>query len=296
MNRPYSPQGNSPPASRGPGRRGCRRLLWTVLLCMAAPCGVPAADTPLGELLNLLFRNRRAAVQEAVEAAEMAVDVNAGAEFKPTLRGVLGRELHLVRKVCRPNEEQFAQIRAAGLAEVDTVARQMGAAQQSGRPFEQWPRPRQELSAALLAKVSELLPAEAAQAYRAEIEAREAAQRRAAQQMMFVIIDRRIMLLPDQYDPLAAALEKEWNDELSRNMQLYLYDEYLSLPETRVVAPVLNERQTKLYTARLNRQGRISFGWQRDLGLDELRIIPLDRDEFGTLGEEASQPVAEEGK
>ncbi len=296
MTRPFSPRGNSPPASRGPVRRGCRRLLWMVLLCIAAPGGVPAADTPLGELLNLLFRQRREAVQEAVEAAEMAVDVNAGAEFKPTLRGVLGSELHLVRKVCRPNEEQFAQIRAAGLAAVDAVARQMGAAQQSGRPIEQWPRPRQELSAALLAKVSELLPAEAAQAYRAEIEAREAAQRRAGQQMMFVIIDRRLTLLPDQYEPLAAALDKAWDDGLSRNMQLYLYDEYLSLPETRVVAPVLNERQTRLYTAGMNRRGRISFGWEQDLGLDGMGFVDARPDEFGTLGEEASQPATEEGK
>lgn len=278
------------------GRRAGRWVLLIALTCAAGPLTVCAADSPLGELLNFLFRQRREALAEAVETVEVMVEANAGAEFKPALKGLLGRELHLIRKVCRPNAEQFAQFRMVGLAAVDVLARKFAAAQDSGLPVEQWPRPRPELTAALLTKVRELLPAEAAAEYQAELEAREAAQRRAAQGMMLVIIDRKLTLLPDQFDPLAAALDKHWNDNLSRNMQIYLYDQYVPLPNVTTVAPVLNERQKKLYSAGLAGRGRISFGWEQDLNLDAFGQDAAGADEFGTLEAEAAQPPAEEGK
>lgn len=291
MDSPFPATGDSRPTSPGPRRRGGRWALLLALVFVAGPFRIHAADSPVAELLNFLFRQRRA----AVEAVERAVEANAGEEFKPALRGLLGRELHLVRKVCRPDETQFAQIRAAGLTAIDVLARQMASAQQAGRQTDQWPRPRPELAAALLAKVSELLPAEAAEAYRAELEAREAAQRRAAQEMMLVVIDRKLTLLPDQYDPLAAALDKHWDESLSRNMQIYLYDQYLPLPDATTLAPVLNERQKKLYVVEGPR-GRISFGWDQDLGLNASGLGVDGADEFGTLEAEQAQSTVEEGK
>lgn len=246
-----------------------------------------AADNPIGQLLNWLVGG-----EQAQAVVEVAVDPAAGEQFRPVLTQLLGRELHLIRKVCQPDEQQFAKLREAGQAEVTKLGLRIAQARQANRSTESWPRPRTELAAALAAKVSEIMSPEAAARFRTEIEAREAAQRSAAQQMMIVVMDRKLTLLPGQPEALSQALEKDWDDKLSRNMQIYLYEDYLQMPKETAVAQVLNDRQKSLYR-RLNRRGTISFGWEQDLGLQWWGDNGAGGDEFGTLGEDRPSPPEE---
>lgn len=52
----------------------------------------------------------------------------------------------------------------------------------------------------------------------------------------------------------------------ARNMQVYLYDEYAPMPDDNLLRPHLSERQQQILAGRTN-YGRISFGWEQDLGL-----------------------------
>ena len=79
-------------------------------------------------------------------------------------------------------------------------------------------------------------------------------------------VDRRVTLVPDQYEPLREAVAKNWDEDRHHSLMIFMYDQYLQLPPNKVLAPVLDERQEKILK-KGNNYGRIHFGWEQELGL-----------------------------
>ncbi len=216
------------------------------------------------DVLKFLFRPAKKKPAEIdADAAKVGADfVN---QYTPLLNKLLMAELHFAHKVCDLNGEQLALLQKAGKAKMAVMAKTYEN-QQNRRQSSEWPDAREALTDTLQEQIDALLPEEAAARYREEIAARRQAQKDAAREMMVVLIDRRLSLTPDQYEQTGGIIDEQWDPGCERNMQMFLYDQYAPLPDANVLSPVLTERQRTRWESRPHR-GRISFGWERDLGL-----------------------------
>jgi hypothetical protein len=215
----------------------------------------------LGGIRRLFGVDRRPAVVEMAEPAPEVVN-----QFTPHLKKVLTAEIHFVRKVCRPDAEQLAAIRKAGVEQLDSVAKQYAKLQQGGR-HSGFPDARELIAAGLQKTIDEVLPEEAAQRYRDENAARIEARRQAVTAMMTTLIDRELALTPEQFDQVDRAIGEKWDDQWGRNLQMFLYDQYAPMPHASVLTPLLNEQQKEVWKGRVN-HGMIHFGWEQDLGVN----------------------------
>ena len=96
---------------------------------------------------------------------------------------------------------------------------------------------------------------------------------------MVTILDRKLILSEDQVDEITEKTEQNWEADWDRNMQVYMYDEYSPSPPDSVLDKALNDRQKNVRRGTRN-NGRISFGWEQDLG-----IIPIWGDDGTVLWE-----------
>ncbi|MFV0444373.1 MAG: hypothetical protein ACK5Q5_12455 [Planctomycetaceae bacterium] len=239
------------------------------LVLTSAP--LSAADSGMQGLLDLFFGRQKPAAQAVevlapvAEAVALELDPNAGGEFLPLLFKCSARELHYLKKVTQPDDKAYADLKIAAARAARDLARTYAREKQANRRAENWSRPRPFITQALAKRASELLAPEVVAVYREEVEAREAALAAACQGMMLRAIDNRLTLLPEQIEPTRQAVVMHWRAEQSTNLMIFLYDEYLQLPDVRSLSKALNERQQRLLQSR--NQGRIGFSWEQELGL-----------------------------
>jgi hypothetical protein len=112
------------------------------------------------------------------------------------------------------------------------------------------PDSRKLVQQALQQKIAELVPAEVAERYRAELAARDQAQREAAREMMLLHIDRRLLLTAEQYDALAAAIDRNWNDAWTTNLEAYWHEAFAPMPPIDMLAPHLTASQRAMWEQR----------------------------------------------
>jgi len=249
-------------------RRLRPRTIPTVLAValLAATGTVHAADDFFGNVLKAFGIDAPRPAPPAAVRMAPPVEVGPGmAEpFVPQLKTLLRAELHFVRKVCSPDEAQMKEIIRAGLAGVDVVAKDFAAHQM--RNDYQWPDARGLLAKAVERKVIEVMPADVAGRYADEIAAREKARKEAATAMMTAAVDRRLSLTPKQFDEVSAAIGDRFQNEWSRDLQIFLYDDYGPSPDPSAIGQVLSDRQRKVWGTRSD-NGRILFDWEQGLGI-----------------------------
>ncbi|MEZ5941990.1 MAG: hypothetical protein R3C18_11400 [Planctomycetaceae bacterium] len=227
--------------------------------------GLGNGERPAGENARVLD----AAEAEKKDAvAEEEVDPEFSNEFTGILTQVLNSELFYVYKVCTPNEAQLNSLRAAGKLEIARIAKEYGRLQAKNRNgnWAEWPNARERIGNVFVAILKEQLPEETVGNYQREMAARLDAQRAAARGMMMNVLDDRVYLSNEQAISLDQKLSEQWNDEWSRNLMVFSYPQYSPRPDASLLKDVLDEQQVKLLGDMRN-YGRISFGWQTDLGL-----------------------------
>ena len=200
--------------------------------------------------------------------AQQKVDADFANMYTPFIAKLLTVELHFVQKVCEPDQEQFDQIHRAGLLAVARLSKQYEDLQRIRQSPRNWPNPREEISAALLAEIDNTLSADVADKYRDEISARNDAHAQAAIGMMLVHIDAKLLLSPKQHEELNDTLKAKWNKAWSAGPRLYMYPQYARLPESHVLKPHLTDLQQKLWSERAG-NATVNFGWQMELGLQD---------------------------
>ena len=188
--------------------------------------------------------------------------------YTPFVTKVMTAELHFLKKVCEPTDEQFDKFHETGLLAVALTCKHYEDLQKIRQAASEWPQPQERITAALARAVDQSMSAEVAQRYRDELKARQEAHRAASAGMMLVHIDQQLMLAPDQYQAIREALEKDWNSGWSTGIRLFMYPQYARMPESHVLRPHLTDRQRKLWSARPN-HGTVNFGWQMELGMQD---------------------------
>lgn len=256
-----------------------RMTIWVVVFGSAtmgfgATAHCRGADTVFEAILNF-FTPRGA--EPAVDADEDWVPLEGENQYTPLLKKLLGSELYYVRKVCGADDAQIEEFRRLGLTKVQQLAGQY--AKMQNRQSTEWPDARILITDAFITKVAEVFPEETARKYADEVKARRAAQADAALSMMITIADRKLMLTAAQADKIREQTASAWDPAWSRTMQVYMYDEYSPRPPEKVLKAVLNERQHSVFSSGQN-YGRISFGWEQDLG-----FLPFWGDDGSVLEE-----------
>lgn len=225
-----------------------------------------AADAAADAVANL-----GVIVEEAVEGLVGGVAApQVGQQFLPGLNRALTIEIHYLRKICNPPEEQVAAIRKAARAGLPRLAKELNAGQNRGLQGN-GKSTREKLVEIVLAAAKRFLPEEQAKRYEEELAARKAYRRRGAAEMMTILIDDRLSLSDEQYEKVPAALISKWEPRWSRNLQVFMYDGYWPVPDSGILDPILTDDQKKLWGAqRRNSAMNVWFGWEAELGLDQM--------------------------
>ena len=205
----------------------------------------------------------------AIGRARMAdVDPNFVNVFTPLLTKVLTAELHFVKKVCDPDDQQFDRIHRAGRLAVAQTSKRYEELQKIRQSASQWPQPQRQIVVALELAIASTMSANVSERYRQEVEARHQAQLDASVGMMVVHIDSELLLTPDQYREISETLRGKWQDSWSRGPRLFMYPQYAYMPPANLLNPHLTERQRNVWSKRPN-STTVNFGWQMELGLQD---------------------------
>lgn len=258
---------------RRPRTHHCARWFLVALLLIVSSSGPVRAQDLLEGILDFFQPARPAARRQA----ERDIPDEMLNQFLPTLRKVLAAEIHFVRKVCRPDDEQLAAIREAGEKELKPIARTYASMMRNNQ-HTGFPDARDRVCAAMRRQVEAVMPEEAAERYREELEARRAALEEAGTGMMTVVVDRLVCLSPEQFDQVCKVAAANWEEEWLHNLQIFTYQEYAPIPPPNVLQKVLDPRQQELLRGRSNRS-RIHFGWEQEMrifGMDDLALEELD--------------------
>lgn len=187
-------------------------------------------------------------------------------QVRPFLKVLYSGELHFIRKVCQPTPEQLAQIRKESDALFNAHVKKFAKlVNQQNRGNVEFPDPRQEMTKQLAELIGKIQSPEAATRYRQELEFREAARRKTAIDNIVMRLDRELALSPEQSAKLTAVMTEKFNPQWTKQMCVFLYsEEYSPLPDGKLVTPILNDAQKKIWSAMPTGYG-ISFGWQGEL-------------------------------
>ena len=187
-------------------------------------------------------------------------------QVRPFLKVLHSGELHFIRKVCRPTPEQYQQIRKESGEQFDTQVKKFAKlVQQQNRGNVEFPDPRKEMTTQFAELIAKVQSPEAATRYRQELEFREEARRKTAIDNIVMRLDRELALSPEQSAKLTAVMTEKFNPQWTKQMCVFLYsEEYSPLPDGKLVTPILNDAQKKIWSAMPTGYG-ISFGWQGEM-------------------------------
>jgi hypothetical protein len=234
----------------------------------ASSDAVVAADGIIENIFEMFQARRPAArvappADVAVEAAPERID-----QFTPHLKKLLATEIYFVKKVCRPDAEQLKRIEAAGEQQIKILAKEYAVAARNNNTSLGNIDPRDRLCGVLEKAVANVMPEDAAKRYSQELAAREKSLEEALAGMTTVVVDRAVLLTPTQFDELRTRFSENWHREWPRDLQIYQYEQYVSVPDTVSLRYVLNDRQLSILSSRPQNGRTIFFGWEHQFGPD----------------------------
>jgi hypothetical protein len=189
--------------------------------------------------------------------------------YLPSIRVVLTSELHFVKKVCSPNENQFNDIHRAGRKAILSLAQTYVDLKRKRAKPETWPSPNESIEQALVEAVGQFMPAAVAKRYSTEIAARMEARRAADAATIVTLIDRQVMLDPDQQREIFTAIRNNWKPYWSRENVVFFYPQYATLPDPDVLSPHLSDSQQRLWSY-LPKRRSVSIPWQLHFNANEM--------------------------
>jgi hypothetical protein len=186
------------------------------------------------------------------DAIVKQVDQQYAARFRQLYR----TELHFMRMVTEPTKSQYEKIAAETESSQKAAIRAFALAMRGTGGDEE---PRRPMADAIAKSVKANLSAEQSARYQKEIDQRNAARKRVMVTNIVALMDRHLMLRPEQRDQLAKVLTDNYDD--SWQLQVFMYGGmYLpALPDAKI-GPVLTEAQRQVWQGAGNRNVRFGAG------------------------------------
>ena len=266
------------------------RLLMTLGVAAAAP----AASLVLAQVEKAAdataFEKKKEEVTTKVEAKPAAVKKQARAavrvlanpamntvegiiqQFLPQTRPIMRAEVHLVRTVCDPTEEQRAAIAREGERVLQDATREYAEAYHKMQQG-QWngttapPDMPKRIAEGIVEAVKAHLTPEQAARYRAEVDRRAERTKATAVNNLVAGLDEELLLSADQRAGLAESLSAHWDPAWCRRNDFFMYGGayFPSIPD-KLIVPHLGETQKKEWAARQKLQYGVSWGFSNFLG------------------------------
>lgn len=237
------------------------------------------------------------------------------------LRNLLQLEFAFLRRACQPTEEQYQAMKQSVGQEskailtdiLDDQMRLLGngmIARFAAQPLQQPVSPQATIQNRILQIVTPLLPPEALDRYRQEIDAREAFRRQADVALLVSLLDQRLNLDDAQRQRLVESIDKVWDPGWEGNLQIMVNQpEFVPQIPDEAIVPILNREQTEIWQEipksppMFVQQNWVFGGAIRDLVVEgelefedpELELdLPAEKGEVGPPG--ASGDAHEEGE
>jgi hypothetical protein len=189
--------------------------------------------------------------------------------------------------VCRPTKEQFEKIAADGEPVLEATIKKF--VSNMRRPVDnQQSDPRQVITEAVAKSVQSALSPEQVARYQKELDQRALARKRVWVLSLVRMVDKALVLTPDQRDKLSKVLEKSWKDSWTHTQILMYGDRYFpSMPDAEII-PILTDNQKTVWSG--IPKGNVNFGFnmgpfQMDIG-----------DEVWEEKRPAEKPARQDGK
>jgi hypothetical protein len=182
-------------------------------------------------------------------------------QYAGQFRQLYRTELHFMRMVTDLTRPQYEKIAAETEPSMKEAMRTFARSMRSGGTEND--DPRVPMTRAITKSVTANLSPEQAARYQKELDLRVVARKRVFVTNLVAMIDRIVILRPEQRDQLAKVLTDNWDE--SWQMQILMYGgQYLPALPNAKIQPILSEAQRQVWQGVANR-GNVRFGGGQSL-------------------------------
>lgn len=184
-------------------------------------------------------------------------------QFGRQFRHMVRSELHFMRITCQPTKQQFEKIAADTEVTAKATTKQLAEIwqkmQRGGMGVQEVTDPRTPITDALTKSVRAHLASDQADRYQQELEKRVVARKKATVLSLVAIVDKILVLTPDQRDKMVDLFDKNWHKSWN-DPQILMYGGqfFPEMPDAKML-PILTESQ-KLVWQGITKQ-RIHLGF-----------------------------------
>ncbi len=236
---------------------------------------------------RVIVRKRVAAAKAQVVQAPIvlngAIGIGQGqldpliAQFQQQYRPLVRSELHFIRQICKPTDDQRKSLaKQAGTVHKDLATKFAKLQQQMNAGQWRWgsesPTPRQELEKLFLTVLKTTLSPEQVTHYEHELNQRKEEIKTVAIRNLVAKLDQDLVLSAEQREKISESLRSEWNDTWCLSLDYVQYfDQFFPNIPDKVVAPFLNKMQKTVWDG-ISKNQRIflGIGNQGQVHVDEL--------------------------
>jgi hypothetical protein len=210
----------------------------------------------------------RAAVPVAKVAIDDAVVNQWEQQFAPMFQQLFKGELHFMRLVTDATKAQYDAVAADGDAAVKSAVRKYANAMQRGGDYAD---PRIGLTDAISKSIEKHFSEEQAARYRKEIELRNTARKKLIVTNLVAMIDRVLLLQPDQRQKINDILANNWHESWNQTQILMYGGRYMPLMPDDKINPILSDKQREVWRTISKNQVRFgpNFGFNRGFEIEE---------------------------
>jgi hypothetical protein len=226
-------------------------------------------------ILEMELRRKQAAAKARLDvpAAKVADGDDAVVnqweqQFAPMFRQLFKAELHFMRLVTDATKAQYDAVAADGEAAVKSAVRKYANAMQRGGEYAD---PRIGITDAISKSIESHFSAEQAARYRKEIELRNAARKKLIVTNLVAMIDRTLLLQPDQRQKITDVLANNWHDSWNQTQILMYGGRYMPLMPDDKITPILSEKQREVWRSIPKNQVRFgpNFGFNQGFQIED---------------------------
>jgi hypothetical protein len=193
------------------------------------------------------------------EAILQQLEQQYGAQFRQIHR----TEMHLVRLAAEPTKAQYEKIAADGLVAMKDAAKKFGQAMNGNGWVQGDLEPRKVIAEGIAKAVRATLSPEQAKRYQAELDLRITARKRMVVVNLVAMIDRILILRPEQREKLAEILANNWNEEWNQPQLLMYGRQYIPPMPDAKINPILSEAQRAVWQGVYKQNVRFGVNFNR---------------------------------
>jgi hypothetical protein len=189
-------------------------------------------------------------------------------QFAPMFRQLFKAELHFMRLVTDATKEQYDAVAADGEEAVKSAVRKYANAMQRGGEYAD---PRIGITEAIGKSIDKHFSAEQAARYRKEIELRVVARKKLIVTNLVAMIDRILLLQPDQRQKINDILANNWHESWNQTQILMYGGRYMPLMPDDKINPILSEKQREVWRSIPKNQVRFgpNFGFNQGFAIED---------------------------